>query len=145
MKKSDSEKTRKKSRKKAEKAAPSSLRAMGIDNPSDIARYTLRKDGDEDVLRIYYKRARGSLLPDSKTFRLGRVHKTVVTDSGAPGYTDEKDISPILLAAITELDGIVKNAEDVADQKRAIIDEIDHLEEHLTARINDLRTQIARL
>jgi len=118
---------------------------MGISNPSEISRYTLRQEGDEDVLKIYYKRPRGSLLPDSKTLRLGRVNKTVVTDSGAPEYMNEKNISPILVSAINELDGIVKNADDVAGQKRAIIDEIDHLEEHLNRRINDLRTKIERL
>ena len=118
---------------------------MGINNPSEISRYNLREEHDEDVLRIFYKRAKGLFLPESKIFRLGRVHKTVVADSGAPKYAEGNEISPILRATVIELDKIVKHSSDAAEQKKVIIDEIDHLERDLSARINDLRTQIEQL
>lgn len=118
---------------------------MGINNPSEISRYTLREEDNKDALRIYYKRAKGSLLPESKTFRLGRVLKKIITDSGAPKYAEGGEMSPILRAAVRELDGIVKQSADAAEQKKAIIDEIDHLERDLSSRINDLRARIEQL
>lgn len=44
------------------------LNKMGITSVDQIDRYTLRHQGDTDVLKIYYKRPKGSLLSRSKKF-----------------------------------------------------------------------------
>jgi len=81
------------------------LTEMGINNPAEITRYTLRQKGPRrDVLKIHYRRQKGSLRPVSRTYEFGRAQNTVISDSGAPEYENEHDPSPILQAAIGELD-----------------------------------------
>lgn len=145
MKKSDTGKSRDGKPHDAEKLSESPLKTMGINNPAEISRYTLRQEDNEDVLRVYYKRRKGSLLPASRKYKFGRAHKTIITNSGAPEYAEDSEISPILQAAIAELNEIVKLSDDAAEQKKAIVDEIEHLEKYLCAKVKDLRTQIERL
>ena len=52
-----------------------SLTEMGITSPEDISRYSLQKSNNVDILRIVYKRQKGSFLPTSKKFRFGRAKK----------------------------------------------------------------------
>ena len=145
MKKSDSHKSADTQSHDAEKHSRSPLKTMGISRPAEISRYTLRQENNEDVLRVYYKRKKGSFLPASNKYTFGRSRKTIITDSGAPEYAEDSEISPILLAAIAELDKIVKNSNDAAEQKKAILDEIDHIEKYLCAKVKDLRAQVERL
>ena len=142
MRKPDTQKTGIKGSHDAGSASVSPLETMGISNPSEITRYTLRQEDNEDVLRIYYKRSKGSFLPTSKKYRFGRTHKTIVTDSGKPEYAGEDEISPFLQAAITELDKVVKHSKDAVEHKKAILDEIEHLEKYIGSRIRLLRSQI---
>ena len=52
------------------------LSEMGITRFHEIASYTLRQEGvDKDVLRVTYKRAKGSLLPYSRKYKFGRSQK----------------------------------------------------------------------
>ena len=44
------------------------LNKMGIKSVERVVKYTLRHQGDTDVLKIYYKRPKGSLLSRSKKF-----------------------------------------------------------------------------
>ena len=145
MKNSDSGKSSKINPHDAEKLSESPLKTMGINKPEEISRYTLRQEDNEDVLRVYYKRRHGSLLPASKKYKFGRTHKTIITDSGAPEYMKDSEISPILQAAIAELNEIVKHSDDAAEHKKAILDEIDHMEKYLCAKVKDLRAQLERL
>jgi len=86
------------------------LTEMGINNPAEIARYTLRQKGPRrDVLKIHYHRQKGSLRPVSRTYEFGRSQTTVISDSGAPEYENEHDPSPILQAAIGELDELLRS------------------------------------
>jgi len=127
------------------KQPESPLKKMGITAPDEISRYTLREENNEDVLRVYYKRKQGSLLPSSKKYTFGRSHKTIITDSGAPEYAKDHEISPILQAVLAELNSIVKQSEDADEKKKAILDEIEHMEKYLCAKVKELRTQVERL
>lgn len=121
------------------------LKEMGINNPSEISRYSLREENGEDVLRIYYKRTRGSLLPTSRKYSFGRSQKTIITDSGKPEYAEDPQISDVLQKVLKELDGIARDAQDHQAVKAAIIDEIDHLDRYVSTRIRDLRARIEQL
>ncbi len=57
------------------------LTEMGINNPGEIERFSLNTVNNTDILRIVYKRKKGSLLPASKRFRFGRATKTIITDN----------------------------------------------------------------
>jgi len=84
------------------------LAEMGINNPSEIIRYSLRQKGHrKDLLKITYRRPKGSLRPVSRSYEFGRSQNSVITDSGAPEYRNEHDPSPILQSAIRELDELL--------------------------------------
>lgn len=123
----------------------SALEEMGVGNPAEISRYSLRQENDEDVLRIYYKRGKGSLLPSSRKYRFGRGHRTIITDSGKPEYADDSEISSFLQRAVAELDEIVRNSKDHDVLKAALIDELDHLEKYVGSRVKKLRSQVEQL
>ena len=121
------------------------LKELGITRPSQISRYSLREEGGEDVLRIYYKRAKGSLLPSSRKYVFGRSHKTIITDSGKPEYALDPQISTILQQVTSELDNIVKHANDNEVLKASLIDDIEHLDRYVSSRIRELRTRIEQM
>ncbi len=82
-----------------------SLAEMGITRFHEISHYSLRQDGyDKDVLRVNYKRAKGSLLPYSRKYKFGRSLKTVVADGGTARMETTYEISPFLLKAVSEFD-----------------------------------------
>ena len=45
------------------------LTEMGINNPGEIERFSLNTIDNIDIIRIVYKRKKGSLLPASKRLR----------------------------------------------------------------------------
>ena len=79
------------------------LAEMGVSSFTDITKYIMRQEGGYDILKIYYKREKGSFLPRSKKFRFGRSTRTVMIDSGRQKWQEMREISPFLLRAITEL------------------------------------------
>ncbi|ASJ73583.1 hypothetical protein IMCC3135_17510 [Granulosicoccus antarcticus IMCC3135] len=84
------------------------LAEMGIFRVNEISNYSLRQDGpDKDVLRVIYKRAKGSLLPFSRKYKFGRSVKTVVVDGGTSRMERTYEISPFLLKAVAELEDLL--------------------------------------
>ena len=133
------------------------LAKMGISNPDEISRYTLRQRSPRsDVLKIYYTREKKSLLPVSRTYRFGRALKSSVADSGEPRFEETYEVSPELLSAVEELDALL--GERLADRGpvAAVVDELHELGERLRRgedtdpmelanRIDRLRDRLVRL
>ncbi|ASJ72404.1 DUF3461 family protein [Granulosicoccus antarcticus] len=85
------------------------LAEMGIVRFHEISHYSLRQDGaDKDVLRVIYKRAKGSFLPHTRKYKFGRSMKTVIADGGTSRMEHTYEISPFLLKAVAELDSLVE-------------------------------------
>lgn len=85
------------------------LAEMGIKRFHEISHYSLRQDGaKKDVLRVNYKRAKGSWLPYSRKYQFGRALKTVVADGGTGRLESSHEISPFLLKAVVELEKLVE-------------------------------------
>ncbi|MDB4222261.1 DUF3461 family protein [Granulosicoccus sp.] len=85
------------------------LAEMGIKRFHEISHYSLRQDGaQKDVLRVNYKRAKGSWLPYSRKYQFGRAVKTVVADGGTARLESSFEISPFLLKAVVELEKLVE-------------------------------------
>ena len=121
------------------------LTEMGITSPEDISRYSLQYINNTDVLRIVYKRKKGSLLPTSKKFRFGRAQKMVVTDSGTQKTKNIFEISPFLSKVTDELHKIVEQKHSRSHQKEIILDEIHRLEEETNCRISYLKDLVDKL
>lgn len=121
------------------------LAAMGIINPDQINRYSLQTSGADDVLRVIYKREKGSLLPGSKKFKFRRITRMIELDAGNKKQETISEISPALSGAITELHQIVNHQHTREEQKEIIKDEISRLEEEINTRTTYLKSLINKL
>lgn len=144
------------------------LTEMGVMRPNEISSYSLRSYGKRsDVLKIRYKRRKGSFLPQSRTHKFGRSLTTVVADGGTARIENSYEISPFLLRALTELDSLVQPTEDSSESHetsttssahhRELLAELNALEAMLTddtvqtnpsavsARFDKLRAQVEAL
>lgn len=121
------------------------LESMGITSFEDIEKFTLRYENGFDVLKVYYRREKGSLLPKSKKFKFGRSTKTVLADGGQQTYRQVQEPSLVVLRAVEELGKIVgKQAEDKIT-KEALIMELDHLEKVVANKVAELKAKIEEL
>ena len=121
------------------------LTEMGITSFESISKYTLRQEGDFDILKIYYKREKGSFLPRSKKFRFGRATRTVMVDSGRQKWQEVSEISPFLLRALTELNKLAHEENKVADNKESISEDLLHLERIMAEKLAEIRAKIDQL
>ncbi len=110
------------------------LDSMGVTRHHEITHYSHRVlEGKRDVLRIFYKRGKGSLLPVSRKYDFGRAQHAVVVDSGSAHVEEVFEISPTLMSAIEELDRLLGPSartpvRDTAEASRkATLDELDRL------------------
>ena len=121
------------------------LKEMGITEIDLIERYILRQEGDEDILKIYFKRRKGDLFAHSHKFRHGRSRKVVRVNSGRGVYKEVSEISPTILKATQELDQIVKREHTVRDFKKRVLNDIDHLEKVMLRKLEQLRSDVERM
>jgi hypothetical protein len=121
------------------------LKQMGINNPNEISGYALFQVEHEDILKIRYKRRKGSILPHSRKYKFGRTVKTIVTDSGKPSYQKLYEISPDLQQAVFELDQIIASKQDISNRRKTIIDEIDLLQQEFSSKLAELRSMVEEL
>lgn len=121
------------------------LTDMGITNPQQIDRYSLQASGNNDVLRIIYKREKGSILPSSKKFKFPRNIRIIEQDGGSHKNETISEVSPALSRAITELHKLVNLKHTRSQQREIITDEIQRLEEEIHGRVNYLKSLIKQL
>lgn len=123
------------------------LAEMGIIRFHEISHYTLgQNSGSEDVLRIKYARAKGSLLPSSRKYKFGRSMKTVIADGGTARMEHTYEISPFLLKAVSELDSLVTLKESGSQSSRtkaeksnakvALITELDQIDQMVNEQMS---------
>jgi hypothetical protein len=118
------------------------LREMKVKRPDQIDRYSVQSVDNTDVLRIVYKRKKGSLLPDSKRFRFPRIKKTAMEDSGRRKIDIRWEVSPFLQKAVSELDHILETEISEKRRREIILDELRRLEEDAAHRIDYIRSLI---
>lgn len=120
------------------------LNEMGIENPTQIVRFSVHEANNTDVLRIVYSRKKGSILPVSKTFKFPRLKKTVLVDGGTQRTQILYKSAPIFANALIELDDIIEKKNNVDELNQILEDEIQQLETEVTSRINYIKTLIAQ-
>lgn len=118
------------------------LNSMGVTSVQDIDKFTLRYEGGNDVLKIYYRREKGSLLPKSKKFKFGRSTKTVLADGGQQTYRQVQEPSLTVLRAMEELEQIVGRQHEEKITKEDLVKELEHLEKVMTSKISEIRAKI---
>lgn len=118
---------------------------MGINNPDEIERYSYQTINNIDILRIVYKRKKGSLLPSSKRFRFNRIEDVVLTEGNPRGTQINYKASPTVRNAVTELEQVVNSRKDKRTQLEIIEDEIRRLKEDNAARLAYIESIIKKL
>lgn len=123
------------------------LEEMGIDKDAirDIYKFSLRQEGNEDILKIYFRRKPGSLLASSRKFRFGRADHTVRVKDDPMGYQEYSEISPFVRKAVDELNRLVKEEKSRELNKQRLLEDIDHLEKVMHNKLTELRKDLERL
>ena len=75
------------------------LKSLGISNPDDIDRYSLRQEANNDILKIYFRKDKGEFFAKSVKFKYPRQRKTVVADHATQGYNADSGLFPELLCS----------------------------------------------
>jgi len=121
------------------------LSEMGVLNPQQIDKFSVNSIDYTDVLRISYERPKGSVLPQSRTYKFPRIQKSTVVDSGTGTAGVAMESNPALRAALEELQDILRtkgNNKNVAD---AILEELRLLEEDVALRREYLKVLAGKI
>lgn len=121
------------------------LESMGINSFDNIEKYTLRYEGGYDVLKIYYRREKGSLLPKSKKFKFGRATRTVLADGGQQQYREVSEPSLVVLRSVDELSQLLGQEYEDKLTKDDLIKELEHLERVVANKVVELKEKIEKL
>lgn len=124
----------------------SALAEMGVNNADQIIGYTLvLANLDTDVIRINYKRPRGSFLPRRRIYefkRIGHPKRGMVPANEDPV---RYEISPLLRRAIDELDILLADSTAKNDNKTQIKREIEELRLEMDTRLAHISKLLADL
>jgi hypothetical protein len=118
------------------------LSEMGIANPGEIDRYSLSTTNHIDVLRIFYKRKKGSFLPTSKRFEFGRSLKTVMVDGGTRTTDIVHEISPFLQKALQELDRLIDVKKSNIEHAVLVKHELQRLHQEMSSQMSYIESLI---
>ncbi len=118
---------------------------MGVENPQQIAGYSLSSLDYTDFLRVVYDRPKNSVLPVSKTYKFPRVQQSVDSGTGNGGNDVRMTTSPALREVLDELRQIVDVKADQREVADAIREEIRRLEQDIELRMGHLRALIDKI
>ncbi|MBM6552258.1 DUF3461 family protein [Marinomonas ostreistagni] len=121
------------------------LESMGITSYDNIEKYTLRYEGGFDVLKIYYRREKGSLLSKSKKFKFGRATRTVLADGGTQQYREISEPSLVVLRAVDELSQLLGQEHDSQPSKEELLQELEHLERVVSQKVAEIKDKIEKM
>ncbi|AOR64322.1 DUF3461 family protein [Pectobacterium wasabiae] len=121
------------------------LKSLGITNPDDIDRYSLRQEANNDILKIYFRKDKGEFFAKSVKFKYPRQRKTIVADNSGQGYKEINEISPNLRYVIDELDKICQQEQVEVDLKRKILGDLRHLESVVSHKISEIEADLEKL
>ncbi len=123
-----------------------SLTEMGVLNPTQIAGYTtVHVAKDMDVLKIDYRREKGSFLPKHRRYEFKRISKPMPGNELKGADAIRYDISPILSKAISELDALLATNKQTVATKKSLQHELATLNSEMNERIKHLSKMIDSL
>jgi len=117
------------------------LTNMGIQRFDEIRDYSFFQEGSNHVLKIYYTRKEGSLLPRRKVFKFP-VH---VMPNDHPNDVPMTEPSATVLEAVEELNRLLKDHEKSTNTKEEILRRIEQLESEVKSNAIEIRSLLERL
>lgn len=122
------------------------LTEMGILNPEQIISYeSVHVAKDVDVLRINYKRPKGSFLPKRRRYEFKRIGKPMPGNDLRGEDAIRYEISPILARATAELDTLLANNKKKTATKQSVKQELAELKSEMKSRIAHITAMIDTL
>lgn len=122
------------------------LTGLGINEPGQIERYSLRQEAHKDVLKIYFKKQKGELFAKSVKFKYPRQVKNVLVSGGNAQYRQVTEINRNLTLVIDELNTITKPAKvQEVDVKQKILTDLRHLEKVVSSKIAEIEADLEKL
>ncbi|MEH6627748.1 MAG: DUF3461 family protein [Motiliproteus sp.] len=117
------------------------LSQMGLTDTGSISHYNLSNEDRQEVLKIYFKRSRGSSLSHSSSFYFDR-NSMVSADHEAMRLNHKNSGSdPVLVAAIDELNSLSK-AQNGDSRRKVLLNKLELLEQQMAATLRELREDI---
>ncbi|UIP28504.1 MULTISPECIES: DUF3461 family protein [Photobacterium] len=121
------------------------LTSLGIEHPERIESYSLRQEAANDILKIYFAKAKGELFAKSMKFKFQRQSKSVIVNSGNREAKEVSEINRKLTFVTDELDKITKKRHTDVDIKKKILDDLRHLEQVVSHKIAEIESDLAKL
>lgn len=122
------------------------LTGLGIHDPKQIERYSLRQEAHKDVLKIYFHKQKGELFAKSLKFKYPRQVKNVLVDSGTHLYKEVSEINRNLTLVIDELNLITRPKRlNEKDLKQKILSDLRHLEKVVSDKIQEIEADLEKL
>lgn len=123
------------------------LKSIGVTNVEDIIRYSLRQEGDKDILKIYFQKDKSAnqFFSRSAKFKFPRQHKKIGEDHGSKGFRDVYEINSSLRYIIKELDTLTLQVNNDKELKLQILNDLKHLETVVASKIAEIESKLERL
>ncbi|QIQ21842.1 DUF3461 family protein [Zophobihabitans entericus] len=122
------------------------LKQLGIFDPEKITHYTLRQEGVNDILKIYFVKEKGEFFARSVKFKYPRQRKMVTADSNGERYKEVKEINPVLVNIINELDALKLQQKDKdLDLATKILTDLQHLQRVVANKISEIEADVEKL
>ena len=118
------------------------LRDIGIRNPEDIKRYSLRQEGEKDVLKVYFRKQSGMLIGKSSKFKFQRQIKKVSGGQNTEKFTDLSEINPTLRKIIQELDSLSVQVGTEQELKKQVLSDLRHLQDVVNNKIAEIEKKL---
>lgn len=80
------------------------LKSLGITNPEEIDRYSLRQEANNDILKIYFQKDRGEFFAKSVKFKYPRQRDRSELDLKRKILDDLRHLESVVANKISEIE-----------------------------------------
>jgi len=121
------------------------LAEMGVLHPEQISNFSVNSIDYTDVLRIVYRRPKGSILPLTRTYKFPRIQKSAEVGAGKAKKKTVMESDPAFRSAVAELTSLMKSKKHKQDIADAILEEFRLLEEDIALRGEYIKELVSKM
>lgn len=121
------------------------LTEMGVLHPQQISNFSVNSIAYTDVLRVVYRRPKGSILPLTRTYKFPRVQKAAEIGSKKRKIKTVMESDPALREAVEELQDLMKSKQQKQEVADSILEELRLLEEDIALRTEYVRELVSKI
>lgn len=121
------------------------LAEMGVESLMQIENYYMSSINQVDILRIVYDRPKDSFLSSSRTYKFPRVPDSASDKVAGKGEAAVLRTHPRLVAALDELQMILRAKSSKESIAASLLSEIEQLEEDIAMRTECLKLLVGKI